>query len=72
MQITNLTILFHLVLFFYFIGLGSNLSSLSPYILTYFPNEAEIIFQFTMPLGSFFGGWISDYTKQLRWLLFWD
>jgi len=63
----------HSILFFYFIGLGSNLSSLSPYILTYFPNEAEIIFlsiQFTMPLGSFFGGWISDYTKQLRWLLF--
>ncbi|MCX8000104.1 MAG: hypothetical protein N3A69_14315 [Leptospiraceae bacterium] len=64
--------MFLLVLFFYFLGLGANLASLSPYVLSNFPDKAEYIFlaiQISMPLGSFFGGWISDYTKQIKNLL---
>ncbi len=64
--------MFLIVLFFYFLGLGANLASLSPYVLSNFQGKGEFIFlaiQISMPLGSFFGGWISDYTKQIRYLL---
>lgn len=64
--------MFLLVLFFYFLGLGANLASLSPYVLSNFSDKSEYIFlaiQVSMPLGSFFGGWVSDYTKQIKNLL---
>lgn len=58
-----------ILLFFFFIGLGANLASLSPYVLSHFGEKGEWIFlaiQLSMPVGTFFAGWISDRTKMIR------
>ncbi|MCB1176650.1 MAG: MFS transporter, partial [Leptospiraceae bacterium] len=49
--------------------MGSNLSSLSPYVLSNFGEKGEWIFiciQVSMPIGTLFAGWISDKTKKIR------
>jgi predicted MFS family arabinose efflux permease len=61
--------LYFVILFFFFVGLGANLASLSPYVLSHFDEKAEWIFlcvQICMPIGTFFAGWISDKTKRIR------
>ena len=64
---------FYLILFLYFIGLGANLSSLSPYLIANFGKNAEWVFisiQAMVPVGTLFAGWISDKTKQIRIFLY--
>ena len=66
---------FYLILFFYFAGLGANLSSLSPYLISYFGKNSEWIFvsiQLMVPLGTLFAGWISDKTKKIRVFLYYS
>ena len=63
---------FYFILFFYFAGLGANLSSLSPYLLENFGENAEWIFisiQLMVPVGTLFAGWLSDKTKKIRFFL---
>lgn len=60
---------YFIILFFYFAGLGSNLSSLSPYLISNFGKDAEWVFiaiQIMVPAGTLFAGWISDKTKKIR------
>ncbi len=64
---------FYLILFLYFAGLGANLSSLSPYLITHFGKNAEWVFisiQLMVPVGTLFAGWISDKSKKIRIFLY--
>ena len=66
---------FYFILFFYFAGLGANLSSLSPYLLENFEKNAEWIFisiQLMVPVGTLFAGWLSDKTKKIRLFLYYS
>lgn len=66
---------FYFILFFYFAGLGANLSSLSPYLLENFGENAEWIFisiQLMVPVGTLFAGWLSDKTKKIRLFLYYS
>ena len=66
---------FYFILFFYFAGLGANLSSLSPYLLENFAENAEWIFisiQLMVPVGTLFAGWLSDKTKKIRLFLYYS
>jgi len=66
---------FYFILFFYFAGLGANLSSLSPYLLENFEENAEWIFisiQLMVPVGTLFAGWLSDKTKKIRLFLYYS
>ncbi len=66
---------FYFILFFYFAGLGANLSSLSPYLLENFGEKAEWIFisiQLMVPVGTLFAGWLSDKTKKIRIFLYYS
>ncbi|MCB1142443.1 MAG: MFS transporter [Leptospiraceae bacterium] len=60
---------FYLILFFFFLGLGANLSSISPYLISNFNEDSEWLFiinQVSVPVGTLFAGWISDKTKLIR------
>lgn len=64
---------FYLILFLYFAGLGANLSSLSPYLISHFGKNAEWVFisiQLMVPVGTLFAGWISDKSKKIRIFLY--
>jgi MFS family permease len=64
---------FYVILFLYFAGLGANLSSLSPYLITHFGKNAEWVFisiQLMVPVGTLFAGWISDKSKKIRVFLY--
>jgi MFS family permease len=61
--------LYYIIFFLFFLGLGSNLASISPYLISNFEGKSEIIFissQLSVPLGNLFAGWLSDKTKQIR------
>ncbi len=58
-----------LLLFLHFFGLGSQLSSVSPYALANFGERGSLILvasQLAMPAGAFFAGWLSDRYQRLR------
>ena len=63
---------FVVLLFVYFLGLGSYLSSVSPYIVSHYGENAYRYFlasQLCYPFGYFLAGYLSDRTKRLRLLL---
>ena len=60
---------FILLFFIYFLGFGSYLSSLSPYIHTAYGEDAWLVFfmgQVFYPLGYFLAGYFSDRFRSLR------
>lgn len=60
---------FAVLLFVYFLGLGSYLASLSPYIVAAYAEDSYRYFlasQFAYPLGYFLAGYLSDRTRLLR------
>ncbi len=60
-----------LVMFLYFAGLASQLSSLSPYALAHFGESGSAVLaaaQIGTPLGAFLAGWLSDRLKRVRLL----
>lgn len=68
-------LVFYIILFFYFAGLGANLSSLSPYLISNFEKKSEWVFiaiQVMVPVGTLFAGWLSDSTKKIRIYLYYS
>lgn len=60
------------IYFLFFLGHGSYFTSLSPHMLHRFGDRARYVFfagQLLYPVGYFFAGWISDYTRRVRSLL---
>ncbi len=60
------------LLFLYFIGLGSYLSGLSPYVLQNFKQDSYLIFltaEGAYPVGYFLIGWLSDRYRRIRGFL---
>lgn len=60
------------LLFLYFIGLGSYLAGLSPYVLQNFEEDAYLIFltaEGAYPVGYFLIGWLSDRYRRIRGFL---
>lgn len=63
---------YSILFFFYFLGLGAYLSSLSPFLVESYPERAYWLLlagQVAYPAGYLLSGFISDHTKKLRaWL----
>ncbi|MEQ9366793.1 MAG: MFS transporter [Leptospirales bacterium] len=63
---------FVFLLFVYFVGMGSYLSSLSPYIVAAYGDESYQYFlasELCYPVGYFLAGYLSDRTRELRLFL---
>ena len=63
----------YIVIFFiYYVGVGAYFASLSPFILTVYKSDANLVFlasQAAFPFGYFLSGYLSDRFRSLRTLL---
>lgn len=65
----NRLFLYGVLYFFYFLGHGAYFSTLSPYMIERFTEDARYVFlagQLTFPAGYFLAGYLSDRTRKLR------